>query len=91
MEWADGMLYPTRISLACLLADQMECDKLCCNNTSCHHCWVDKMDWLNVEKEFTLKSVDEVKSKVFQKAEGKFNLLRIEYDVMHSTPVFGSA
>ncbi len=70
MEWADGLFYPTRVSLACLLADQPECDKFCCNNSNCHHCWVQKTDLLNLELELSLKSAEEVKSKVLEAAHG---------------------
>ena len=70
MEWADGLLYSTRASLACLLADQPECDKLCCNHGNCHHCWVEKKDFLNLEMDLSLKTSDDVRLKVLEAAEG---------------------
>ena len=70
LEWADGKLYPSKVVLACLLADQPECDKYCCNNSNCHHCWVENKDLLNVEMIHRLKTTDEVKSKILEAAVG---------------------
>lgn len=70
VQWACGGWFPTMILLACLLGDQPEADKYCCNNGNCHHCWVENKDLLNLDLDIHLKTAEEVKSKVFEAASG---------------------
>lgn len=70
VQWATGgpQFFPTKFLIAAVLADQVECDKIACNSRQCHHCWAVEQDWLKVDYEPRLKTMDEVKQKVLAAA-----------------------
>ena len=70
MQWATGEWFQTKVFVACLLADQQECDKFCCNNGNCHQCWALQQDWLNLDLPFSLKTAENVKERVLAAAQG---------------------